>query len=286
MRFRRIRRAFPWRTAALLAILIGGPVLVFATWFVWDIEPLQSYYLLDYWKCSRVVEDARSTTEIQWLMKTSPGRRSKVATSDNVTTGKMGNLSIHLSSGAMKDKWMGLAKSAPDTPSSAQLKDALSSYIYDGRSYTEFITLPFLEGCTLALVFAVVIVLNTRVELWREWKRLWREVVTTDCAYDDPWEAPRIRHGIRRPISAGKWWGKVRSILPDGGTRSSTERTVEKAAFPSVYEGRSLPTSAHFSPVQVVPKNTAQVQSIFPGARGENGAPQEQIAWDESQWID
>lgn len=286
MRIRRILRVFPWRTAALLAALLGALVLVFATWFIWDIEPLQSYYLLDYWQCSRTAEQVGSTTEIQWLMKTAPGRRSKVATPDDVTTGKAGNLSIHLSSAALKDEWMGLVKSAPDTPSSAQLKGALSSYIYDGRSYAEFITLPFLEGCILALVFAVVIVLNTRAELWQEWKRLWCEIMTADSAFDDPWETPQTKHGIRRPLSVGKWWGRVRSVLTNGGTRSSAEFTMKKAAFPSSFKERSLPTSTDVSPVQATPKNTTQVQSIFPGARSENGAPQEPIAWDESQWID
>lgn len=286
MRLRRIFRVFPWRTAALLAVLLGVPVLVFATWFVWDIEPLQSCYLLDYWQCSRAAEATVSTTEIQWLIKTAPGRRGKVATSDDLTTGKAGNLSIHLSPDAINDGWAGLAKSAPNTRSSVQLKDALSSYIYGGHSYAEFITLPFLEGCTLALVLVVVIALHTRVELWWEWKRLWREMTTADSAYDDPWNMPRMRHGISRPIPLGKWWRRVRSALTDAGTRSSTEPTVEKAVFPPPLAGRSLPALADVSTAQVAPKHPTQAQSIFPGARGGNGAPREPIVWDESQWID
>ena len=78
MRLQRIRRAFPWRTAALLAVLLGVPVLAFAAWFVWEIEPLQSYYLLDYWQCSKAAEKAGSATEIRWLMKTAPDVRASL----------------------------------------------------------------------------------------------------------------------------------------------------------------------------------------------------------------
>ena len=114
MRLQRIRRVFPWRTAALLAVLLGAPVLAFAAWFVWEIEPLQSYYLLDYWQCSKAVEKAGSATEIQWLMKTALGRRSLPAIPSDVTTGKAGNLSLRLSSAAITSGWIGLEKSAPE----------------------------------------------------------------------------------------------------------------------------------------------------------------------------
>jgi len=92
VRLQRIRRAFPWRTAALMAALVGAPVLAFAAWFVWEIEPLQSYYLLDYWQCSKAAEKAGSATEIRWLMKTAPERKSLPAIPSDVTTGKAGNL--------------------------------------------------------------------------------------------------------------------------------------------------------------------------------------------------
>jgi hypothetical protein len=106
MRLWRIRRAFPWLTAALLAVLLGTPVLAFAAWLVWEIEPLQSYYLLDYRQCSKAAEKAGSATEIRWLMKTAPKRRSLPAIPSDVTTGKAGNLSLHLSSAAIKSGWI------------------------------------------------------------------------------------------------------------------------------------------------------------------------------------
>jgi hypothetical protein len=149
MRFLRFRRASPWRTAALLAVLLGVPVLAFAAWFVWEIEPLQSYYLLDYWQCSKAAEKAGSATEIRWLMKTAQGRKSLPAIPSDVTTGKAGNLSLHLSSAAIKSGWIGLEKSAPDLVYSGELKDALGTNIYHDRSYSNFIALPLLKAAPL-----------------------------------------------------------------------------------------------------------------------------------------
>lgn len=298
MKFQRIRRAFPWRTAALLAVLLGTPVLAFAAWLVWEIEPLQSYYLLDYWQCSKAAEKAGSATEIRWLMKTAPERRSLPAIPSDVTTGKAGNLSLRLSSAAIKSGWIGLEKSAPDLVYSGELKDALGSNIYRDRPYSNFIALPLLEGCTFALTIVAFIVFTTRAELWREWKRLWREVIAADSSGDDWRDVSPNRHGISRPISPREWLGKVRDKLTDWTRRSVGKPALEKVAIPIALQSQSLSSPANVQPVdsrtelsserpsQAEPKYPAQGQSIFPGARRANGVQQEPIAWDESQWID
>jgi hypothetical protein len=298
VRLQRIRRVFPWRTAALLAVLLGAPVLAFAAWFVWEIEPLQSYYLLDYWQCSKAAEKAGSATEIRWLMKTAPGRKSLLAIPSDVTTGKAGNLSLHLSSAAIKSGWIGLEKSAPDLVYSGELKDALGPNIYRDRSYSNFIALPLLEGCTFALTIAAFIAFTARAELWQEWKRLWRDVIAAD-SFDDDWrDGPPIRHGISRPITPREWLGKVRDKLADWTSRSVGKRASEKVAIPTALQSQSLSSPANIqpadsrtepsleSPSQAKPKSLVQGQSIFPGARRVNGVPQEPVAWDESQWID
>jgi len=298
VRFRRIRRAFPWRTAALLAVLLGTPVLAFAAWLVWEIEPLQSYYLLDYWQCSKTAKQAGSATEIRWLMKTAQGRKSLPAIPSDVTTGKAGNLSLHLSSTAIKSGWIGLEKSASDLVYSGELKDALGSNIYHDRSYSNFIALPLLEGCTFALTLVAFIVFTTRAELWREWKRLWCEVIAADSSRDDWRYLSPNRHGISRPITPREWLGKVRYQLADWTRRSVGKPALEKAAIPPALQSQSLSSPANIQPAdsrtklslmlpsQTEPKNSIQNQSIFPGARRVNGAPQEPVAWDESQWID
>jgi len=298
VRFRRIRRAFPWQTAALLAVLLGAPVLAFAAWFVWEIEPLQSYYLLDYRQCSKTAEQTGSATEIRWLMKTAQGRKSLPAIPSDVTTGKAGNLSLHLSSTAIKSGWIGLGKSAPDLVYSGELKDALGTNIYHDRSYSNFIALPLLQGCTFALTIVAFIVFTTRAELWREWNQLWREVIAADSSRDDWRDVSPIRHGMSRAIAPREWLGKVRSKLADWASRSVGKPALEKVMIPSALQSQSLASPANIQPAdsrtelsserpsQAEPKYPAQGQSIFPGARRANGVQQEPIAWDESQWID
>ena len=298
MRLQRIRRAFPWRTATLLAVLLGAPVLAFAAWFVWEIEPLQSYYLPDYWQCSKAADKAGSATEIQWLMKTALGRRSLPAIPSDVTTGKAGNLSLHLSSAAIKSGWIGLEKSAPELVYSGELKDALETNIYHDRSYSNFIALPLLEGCTFALMIVAFIVFTTRAELWQEWKRLWRDVITSDSFRDDWRDVSPNRHGISCPVAPREWLGKVHSKLDDWTRKSVGKLASETVAIPPALQSQSISSPANIQPAdsrielsldlpsQAEPKSPVQDQSIFPGARRVNGASQEPVAWDESQWID
>ncbi len=298
MRFRRIRRAFPRRTAALLAVLFGVPVLAFAAWFVWEVEPLQSYYLLDYWQCSKAAEKAGSATEIRWLMKTAPGRASQPAIPSDVTTGWTGNLSIHLSPAALHSGWIGLEKSASEQVHSTELKDTLCLYIYGGFPYSNFIVYPLFEGCVMALMIAAFIVFITRAELWQEWQRLWREVIAADSFRDDWQDVSPNRHGISRPITHREWLGKVRSELADWVAQSHRNPSLNKAAIAVPSQGESPQGSVSVQPAesstklspkpptQTVLKNPAQSQSIFPGARSGNAARQRPVDWDESQWID
>ncbi len=298
MRLQRIRRAFPWRTAAVLAVLLGVPMLVVAVWFVWEIEPLQSYYLFAYWQCSKTANQARSTTETRWLMKTAPGRASQPAISSDVTTGKAGNLSIHLSFAALNNGWIGLGKSAPEQVRSAELEDLLRRYIYGGFSYSNLIAFPLLEGSVAALMIAGFIGFTMRAELWQEWQRLWQKVIAADSSRDDWWDAPPIRHGTSERILSRKWLGKVRSKLADWTRRSISKPTSGKVTIPPASQSQSLPSPVNVQladsstkpspepPAQVMPKNSMQGQSIFPGARRANGVQQEPAAWDESQWID
>jgi hypothetical protein len=279
-------------------VLLGTPVLAFAAWFVWEIEPLQSCYLLDYWQCSKTAEKAGSATEIRWLMKTAPGRRSLPAIPSDVTTGKAGNLSLHLSSAAIKSGWIGLEKSAPDLVYSGELKDALGTNIYHDHSYPNFIALPLLEGCTFALTIVAFIAFTTRAELCREWKRLWREVSAADSSRDGWQDVSPIRHGMSLFIAPREWLGKVRSKLADWTRKSVGEPASEKVVIPSALQSQSLSSPANIQPAdsrtklsseppsQADPKNSVQGQSIFPGARRGSAALQEPVAWDESQWIE
>jgi hypothetical protein len=211
----------------------------------------------------------------------------------DVTTGKAGNLTLHLSSAAIKSGWIGLEKSAPDLVYSGELKDALGTNIYHDRSYSNFIALPLLEGCTIAMTIVAFIVFATRAELWKEWKGLWREVIVADSFQDDWRDVSPNRHGISRPITPREWLGKSRSKLADWTSRSVGKPALEKVVIPPTLQSQSLSSPANIQPAdsrtelsQAESKRLVQGQSIFPGARRANGVQQEPIAWDESQWID
>lgn len=297
MRLRRVR-AFPWRTAALLAVLFGVPVLAFAAWVVWEIEPLQSYYLSAYRQCSKTAEQTGATTEIRWLMRTAPGRASQPAIPSDVTTRWPGNLSIRLSPEALHSGWIGLEKSAPEQVHSSELKNTLCPYIYDGLPYSNLVAFPLLEGSAMALMIAAFIAFTTRAELWQEWQRLWRQVTAPHSGTDNWWDSPPIRSGISQRIVLGKWLGKVRSELVDWTVRSHRNLSLNKATILVLSQGKSPQGSVSVQPAEsrtklaseprtsTVLKNPAQSQSIFPGARSGNAARQRSVHWDESQWID
>jgi len=298
VRLQGIRFAFPWRTAELLAVLLGVPVLALAAWFIWEIEPLQSYYLPVYRQCSKTAEHTDATIEIRWLMKIAPGRASQPAIPSDVTTGWTGNLSIRLSSSAFDEGRRGLGKSAPEWGHSAELEDFLRSYIYGGVPHSNLVALLFLEGSTMALMIAAFIAFTMRAELWQEWQRLWRQVMAGNSVTDNWWDSPPIRRKISQRIAVGKWVGKTMSKLADWIAPNHRKPTIDKAPIPVPLQRESPQGSANFQtaepsmkpsiqpPVQTVPKNPAQSQSIFPGARNGNAARKRPVDWDESQWID
>lgn len=104
-------------------------------------------------------------TEIRWLMKTAPGRTSQPAIPSDVTTGKAGNLSIHLSFAARNSGWIGLAKSTPEQVRSAELGGLLRRYIYGGFPYSNFIAFPLFSGCAATLMIVGFIGFTMRAEL-------------------------------------------------------------------------------------------------------------------------
>ena len=188
--------------------------------------------------------------------------------------------------------------SACHAPRIAMPDTLLGSNIYRDQSYSNFIALPLLEGCTFGLAIVAFIAFTTRAELWREWKRLWREVIAEDSFRDDWRDVSPIRHGISRSIAPREWLGKVRSKLVDWTSRSVGKPALEKVAIPPALRSQSLSSPANIQPAdsrtelsselpsQAEPKSPVQGQSIFPGARRGSGASQEPVAWDESQWID
>lgn len=302
MKVSRLHRAFPWLTVVLLAILFGLPVLTFAAWFAWELHPLEGYYLTAYRQASKSAKDTGSTTRFRWLMKSSPGRASRVAMPSDVATGWTGNLSIHLSSSAVADGWVSLSKSAPDRLSSAELEGLLRTCIYHNYTYANLVTLPSLEGCTVVLLAVFYMAFLMRGELWQEWRRLWQQVARQFSSPDQGWDSllatEQVDRQLLRRISPRKLLEKVRAKLAalhapernrpgkekgDFAGSSIKEEPREFAGDEHLNQGTSLLLeSPHASSV----KKPVPSLSIFPGARAENGTSQEPVVWDESQWID
>jgi hypothetical protein len=297
----RLRGGFPWRIATLLATLFGLPVLTFAAWFAWELRPLEGYYLPAYRQASKAAQDAGSTVEIRWLMKAAPGRASRLAIPSDVATGWAGNLSIHLSSSAVAGSWVSLEQSVPDRISSAELEGLLRNYIYNSRSYADLLRLPVLEGCSLALLMVGYLAFLMKEELWQECQRLWQEVAgqfpSPNRGWDSWPERQRTDQGFDHSITLQKLFEIVRAKwtamrVPNSNKLSKEEDHAGSSARESsrdyVCVERDDPginillESLHASRV----KKSIPNQSIFPGARGENVAPQQPVEWDESMWID
>jgi hypothetical protein len=297
----RRRGGFQWRIATLLAMLFGLPVLTFAAWFAWELRPLEGYYLTAYRQASKGAEDSGSAVEVRWLMKAAPGRASRLAIPSDVVTGWAGNLSIHLSSLAAGDGWVSLEKSAPDLIKSAELEELLRTCIYKNRSYPDLLRLPLLEGCTLALLMVGYFTFLMKDELWQECQRFWQEVAGRFPSRNRGWdswpEKQRADQGIVHRITLqnlfemvrAKWIalrvpssnksGKEEDYAGSSARESSRDYVCVERDDPGI---NILLESPHASRV----KKSIPNQSIFPGARGENVAPQQPVEWDESMWID
>lgn len=297
----RLRGDFPWRIATLLAMLFVLPMLTFAAWFAWELRPLEGYYLLAYRQASKAAQDTGSAVEVRWLMKAAHGRASRVAMPSDVATGWAGNLSIYLSSSAAGDGWVSLEKSAPDRIKSAELEELLCTCIYKNRSYPDLLRLPLLEGCTLALLMVGDFAFLMKDELWQECQRLWQEVAGRFPSRNRGWdswpERQRSDQGLEHSITLQKLFERVRAKWTAMRIPSSNKSGKEENyAGPSVRESfRDHVSAERDDPgmnLLLEPAHTSSVkkpipnQSIFPGARGENVAPQQPVEWDESQWID
>jgi hypothetical protein len=298
----RIWQVFPWRIASLFAALLGLPIVVIAAWIVWGIDPLQSYYLSAYRHCSERAAHADEATDIRWLRKTAPGRKSEPAIASDVTTGWAGSLSIRLSPSALEDGWAGLDKSGLERIRSSELEELLREYVYDRRPYSDLIAYGIIVGSSFAFVVVLFYGFGMKGELGRECDLLRRELGRGDWNSDGCWEAPPIRQGIGERILVHSRLSKLaemaRSTWANIFVHPNWNRARNKAAKGQDLRNerssravRVQPTeSSHIlsleSPPFAVTKDPVCTQSIFPGARGGNGSHVQPIVWDKSQWID
>jgi hypothetical protein len=111
MKLSHIWRAFPWRMALILGLVPCLPLLGFWAWLRWEVPPLQQYYLMDYWVSSEGAKQPGSQTQVQWLMETAPGRKSRWLFASDVMAKSHIGLSPELSSDAVRQGWVSIEKS-------------------------------------------------------------------------------------------------------------------------------------------------------------------------------
>ena len=131
MKLRRIARAFPWRSALILALPLCFAALSSWAWFTWELPPLQRYYLRAYWDSSETANNPGAEVEVRWLELTAPGRKSEWPLNSDVTDDPFGYSVAILSYKARSQGWTGIEESPPYLVSSSELKQILQTSFYN-----------------------------------------------------------------------------------------------------------------------------------------------------------
>jgi hypothetical protein len=301
MRLSRIRFAFPWRIALILALLPCLPLVGFWAWLRWEVPPLQRYYLIAYWHSSEHANQPDAKTQIRWLMETAPGRKRQWLFAPDVTEGSESELPLELSSFALEQGWTGIETTAVESVDSTEVEKLLREDFYDGESFRRLVNEPLLYGVAAWLIVAYLTFVM-RGEIGYEWRQLRRAVTEPQWSsnYGRDWTenrdgiASRIRLRIAYWISEQKAeleWPSFRLAisrrfglkkLPNPETLRESDRPASTQVLDEASTARQLPTPL---PSQS-PKPTSQRRTIFPGSSPSDAARSQAEPWDESKWID
>ena len=282
MQWRSFRRAFPWRTVLLLSAVPALALVMFLGWLRWELQPLQRYYLLTYWKCSEGLKQPRSAIPVEWLYKTAPGRKDKPVIDSDVISGGPWKLSLELSPATREQGWTELGKSRPEEVASAELQPFFQDYFYNHRSVRQLLAEPLLYAAIVPLLI-LYIALMMRRDLGLEWSRLWDEVSDSELAFH--WKRNRnqfvllIRSWMHRGIEVGM--SQLKRGRLDSSTSTPSIRvsdTLQQAQSIAMKVGKKTPSN--------LPKKQPQRRSIFPGTASVRATNKQPKPWDKSQWID
>jgi len=282
MQWPHLPRAFPLRIALLMYAVPTITLTIFLAWFGWGLQPLERYYLMAYWGSSTSAKQPGSTTQIEWLFKAAPGRKSEPVIDVDVASGGMWNLSLELSSSANERGWISLAKSRPEAVNSAELKRLLQEDFYGNRNFREVIAEPLLYASGVPFLVLYVAFMMKR-ELGIEWNRLREEALESELTFNlvKTWN----QFGGHNRSWIGRRIGIDKARLQRG---YSAMKTVPHAAVvPGVVQ--QAETSLLTGEKQYLPsalQEPPQRRSIFPGAASLHNAKEQSKLWDESQWID
>jgi hypothetical protein len=301
MQLSRIRYAFPWRTALVLALIPGLPILSFWAWFQWELPPLQRYYLVDYWQSSKTADQADAKTQVQWLVQTGPGHKARVLLVYDVADGRQSGAPLELSSAAVGLGWTGIEKSPTDSMGSAELEDVLRRDFYDGRGFTQVVYDPgsFILLEWFLIVYLAVMARGSIGAEWRELRRVVREPHWSSN-YERDWPPNRggIVARIRTRIASRKskekldsesrnFWAEFRQRAIHG--QSPNPKPSKGSSEPASTKVREeVPTASQpANPLApAVPKPASVQHKIFPGSTSSKATQSKPQPWDESEWID
>jgi hypothetical protein len=281
MQWLRFRAVFPWRIALLLALLPTIPLLIFGAWFRWELQPLERYYLPAYWESSESAKQPGSTTQIEWLFKAAPGRKSEPVIDVDVASEGPWSLSLELSSSACERGWISLVKSRPEAINSAELEGFLQEDFYGHRTFRQVIAEPLLYACSAPFLL-IYVAFMMKKELGIEWNRLREEVSESELTFNlaETWNqfAKRIRSWIGRRIVTEKdplqrGYVAIKTV-PNAPVIPGTVQQAEASQW--------MGEQHHSSSL----KERPQRRSIFPGRAPVHDAKEQSKPWHESQWID
>ncbi len=301
MKLTRIRFAFPWRIALILALLPCLPLLGFWAWLRWEVPPLQRYYLVAYWHSSEHADQPDAKTQIRWLMETAPGRKRQWLFAPDVTEGSASELPLELSSFALEQGWTGIERTAVESVDSTEVEKLLREDFYDGESFRRLVNAPLLYAVAAWLLVAYLgFVL--RGDIGYEWRQLRRAVTEPQWSTNYGQDWPENRDGIatRIRLRIAHWMSEQKTELerPSFGSAISRRFGLKKLPNPETLRGSDRPASTQIRgevstarpvatpPPSHSPKPPSQRRTIFPGSSPSAAARSQSKPWDESEWID
>ena len=146
---------FRWWIVAILAVLLGLPVLPMAAWFAWQMPPLQKWYLMAYLDSTERAKQPGATTDVRWVFKTAPGRQHILTIDRDVISSSDRKLPIQLSQSAIDDGWRGVEMSSPQLVNSTELEQFLQEDFYDGKGFWRVMAEPAAEAFGFLLLVIV-----------------------------------------------------------------------------------------------------------------------------------
>ena len=301
MKLSRIRFAFPWRIALILALLPCLPLLGFWAWLRWEVPPLQRYYLVAYWHSSDHADQPDAKTKIRWLMETAPGRRRQWLFAPDVTDGSESELPLELSSLALEQGWTGIERTAVESVDSTEVEKLLREDFYDGESFRRLVNEPLLY-CVAAWLIVAYLTFVMRGNIGYEWRQLRRAVTEAQWSsnYRRDWTENRDAIAARIRLRIAHWISKQKTALewPSCGPATSRRFGLKKLSNPETLLRSDRPASTQVRgevstarqlatpPPSHPPKPPSQRRTIFPGSCAPDAAHSQSEPWDESEWID